>query len=110
MSSIANLPILTFISTPSLASSTERPTEREIDRNALVAISPDRDELLMSKKSIDEIRQSLKLRTGPTERYVQQLNKGLAQLTVFAVADTGCTRPSNVRMSIFGMQPPVPRH
>ncbi|KAJ6588181.1 hypothetical protein B0H19DRAFT_1057421 [Mycena capillaripes] len=69
MSSIANLPILTLFSGPSLASSTERPTERDIDRNALVAISPDREALFLSKKSTDEIRQSLKLRTGPTERH-----------------------------------------
>ncbi|KAJ6464041.1 hypothetical protein C8R45DRAFT_840552 [Mycena sanguinolenta] len=69
MSSIANLPILSFVSSPSLASSGERSVEREIDRNVLVTISPDREELFMSKKSIDEIRQILKLRTGPTERH-----------------------------------------
>ncbi|KAF7343325.1 hypothetical protein MVEN_01764800 [Mycena venus] len=69
MSSIANLPILSLVSAPSLAGSSERPVEREIDRNVLVAISPDREELFMSKKSIDEIRQLLKLRTGPTERH-----------------------------------------
>ncbi|KAF7366815.1 hypothetical protein MSAN_00939800 [Mycena sanguinolenta] len=69
MSSIANLPILSLVSSSSLASSGERPVERDIDRNILVAISPDREELFMSKKSIDEIRQILKLRTGPTERH-----------------------------------------
>ncbi|KAJ7241669.1 hypothetical protein B0H12DRAFT_39473 [Mycena haematopus] len=69
MSTIANLPILSLVSSPSLAGSGERPVEREIDRNALVAISPDRQELFMSKKSIDEIRQLLKLRTGPTDRH-----------------------------------------
>ncbi|KAJ7734766.1 hypothetical protein DFH07DRAFT_119575 [Mycena maculata] len=69
MSSIANLPILVLVSNPSLAGSTERPAEREIDRNALVAISPDREELLFSKKSIEELRQVLKLRTGPKENH-----------------------------------------
>ncbi|KAJ7130402.1 hypothetical protein C8R44DRAFT_731927 [Mycena epipterygia] len=59
MSSIANLPILVLASSPS------RPLEREIDRRALLEISPDREELFMGKKSIDEIRQALKLRTGP---------------------------------------------
>ncbi|KAJ7621579.1 hypothetical protein DFH06DRAFT_1482350 [Mycena polygramma] len=68
MSSIANLPILTLVSGPSLAASAERPTEREIDRNALVAISPDREGLFLSNKSIDELRQFLKLRTGPLEK------------------------------------------
>lgn len=71
MSSIANLPILALISSPSFASATERPTEREVDRNALAAISPDRDELLLSKKPVEELRQVLKLRTGPTEGCVQ---------------------------------------
>ncbi|KAJ6491465.1 hypothetical protein DFH09DRAFT_1104995 [Mycena vulgaris] len=65
MSSISNLPVLVLISTPSLGS-VERPTERDIDRRALLEISPDREELFMGKKSINEIRQSLKLRTGPT--------------------------------------------
>ncbi|KAJ7151335.1 hypothetical protein C8R43DRAFT_486037 [Mycena crocata] len=65
-SSIANLPILTLNYGPSLASSMDRPTERDIDRNALVDISPDREMLFRSKKTIDEIRQLLKLRTGPT--------------------------------------------
>ncbi|KAJ6465067.1 hypothetical protein C8R47DRAFT_1155542 [Mycena vitilis] len=68
MASIANLPILTLVSGPSLAASAERPTEREIDRNALVAISPDREGLFLSNKSIDELRQLLKLRTGPIEK------------------------------------------
>ncbi|KAF8208078.1 hypothetical protein K438DRAFT_1961597 [Mycena galopus ATCC 62051] len=67
MSSIANLPILGLA--VSLANPGERGIEREIDRSALVAISPDREELFTSKKSIDEIRQLLKLRTGPTDRH-----------------------------------------
>ncbi|KAJ7700333.1 hypothetical protein B0H17DRAFT_1047001 [Mycena rosella] len=66
MSSISNLPVLVLMSTPSLASSADRATERDIDRRALLDISPDREELFMGRKSIDEIRQSLKLRTGPT--------------------------------------------
>jgi hypothetical protein len=83
MSSIAHLPILTLFSTPTLSSLSERPVEREIDRRALVAISPDREELLMSKKSIDELRQFFKLRTGSSMRYVLQLDTVLRMLTVF---------------------------
>ncbi|KAJ7439470.1 hypothetical protein FB451DRAFT_1192100 [Mycena latifolia] len=65
MSSISNLPVLVLASTPTLASPGERLTEREIDRRALLEISPDREELFMGRRSIDEIRQALKLRTGP---------------------------------------------
>ncbi|KAJ7720917.1 hypothetical protein B0H16DRAFT_1432123 [Mycena metata] len=68
MSSIANLPILTPLPSPLLISM-DRPTERGVDRSVLVAISPDRETLFTSKKSIDKIRQMLKLRTGPTERH-----------------------------------------
>ncbi|KAJ7201131.1 hypothetical protein GGX14DRAFT_659239 [Mycena pura] len=66
MSSLANLPILAIASAPALASYTDRPTEREVDRSAFVAISPDREALFASDKSIEEIRQLLKLRAGPT--------------------------------------------
>ncbi|KAK7042542.1 hypothetical protein R3P38DRAFT_2891100 [Favolaschia claudopus] len=66
MPSILNLPVLTLGFVPSTLPSGERPAERDIDRNALVAISPDREELFMNRDMpIDGIRQSLKLRIGP---------------------------------------------
>ncbi|KAJ7291465.1 hypothetical protein C8J57DRAFT_216751 [Mycena rebaudengoi] len=58
MSSIASLPILVLVPSPSQ-------TEREIDRRVLLDIAADREGLIMSGKSIEEIRQILKLRTGP---------------------------------------------
>ncbi|KAJ7092771.1 hypothetical protein B0H15DRAFT_832461 [Mycena belliarum] len=66
MSSLSSLPVLIVTSNPSLGSLGERPDEREIDRRALIDISPDREELFASRKPTDEIRQALKLRTGPT--------------------------------------------
>ncbi|KAJ7172094.1 hypothetical protein C8R46DRAFT_138170 [Mycena filopes] len=67
--SITNLPILTPLAVPDLASSSDRPTEREINRNALVEISPDREALFTSTKSTADLRQALKLRTGTTQKH-----------------------------------------
>ena len=42
------------------------PLEREISRHILLDVSPDREALLMGNKTIEEIRQTLKLRiTSP---------------------------------------------
>ncbi|KAJ6625108.1 hypothetical protein B0H10DRAFT_1942715 [Mycena sp. CBHHK59/15] len=62
MSSIATLPSLYLAS----VTFSQNPTEREIDRRVLLEIAPDREEVLMSRMSIEEIRQVLKIRTGPT--------------------------------------------
>ncbi|KAJ7507088.1 hypothetical protein B0H11DRAFT_1970178 [Mycena galericulata] len=79
-SSLANLPILVLVPSLSPSSATERPTEREIDRKALVESSPDREELLSSKKSTEELRQMLKLRTGPTDSHWLYQNKQRANV------------------------------
>lgn len=45
----------------------EYPPEREISRDILVDVSPDREALLVGSKTIEEIRQTLKLRiTSPS--------------------------------------------
>lgn len=38
------------------------PPEREIDRRILLDVAPDREALLMGNKTIEQIRQTLKLR------------------------------------------------
>ncbi|KAJ7641335.1 hypothetical protein FB45DRAFT_1022092 [Roridomyces roridus] len=60
MSSISSLPILSVSYSPTSVNA----LERDVDRNLLAAISPDRDELLLSKKPIEELRQVLKIRVG----------------------------------------------
>jgi len=42
----------------------EYPPEREINREILLDIAPDREALLMGNKTIEEIRQALKLRNA----------------------------------------------
>ncbi|KAF5384365.1 hypothetical protein D9615_003482 [Tricholomella constricta] len=41
------------------------PREREVNREIILDVAPDREALLMSNKSIDELRQILKIRIGP---------------------------------------------
>ncbi|KII91578.1 hypothetical protein PLICRDRAFT_28186 [Plicaturopsis crispa FD-325 SS-3] len=66
------MPSFTSFKTPSLAlvglgkntiSGPTLPEERRISRLALVEISPDREALLTSSRSIEEIRETLKIRT-----------------------------------------------
>lgn len=52
------VPVLTMLV------SLEGQVEREISRDVLVAVAPDREQLLRGATSVDEIRQSLKLRTN----------------------------------------------
>ncbi|KAF8152912.1 hypothetical protein B0H34DRAFT_800188 [Crassisporium funariophilum] len=50
------------------------PAEREIDREALLDVAPDREELLMGSKTIEEIRQALKLRiTSPHHHWLSRI-------------------------------------
>lgn len=44
--------------------------EREIDRAILVGVAPDREDLLISKLSMEEIRQALKIRVDSVSGYV----------------------------------------
>jgi hypothetical protein len=44
------------------------PPEREIRRDILSDLAPDREALLMGDKTIDEIRQTLKLRVASPHR------------------------------------------
>lgn len=57
---VSTLPTLSML--PSTASPCR--AERDINRSALLDIAPDREMLLTSTKSIEEIRHSLKIRTG----------------------------------------------
>ncbi|KAG5635944.1 hypothetical protein H0H81_009593 [Sphagnurus paluster] len=43
----------------------EYPKERELNREALLDVAPDREDLLMSNKSVHELRQMLKIRIEP---------------------------------------------
>ena len=42
------------------------PNERRIDRSALLDVAPDRESLLCSNKSIEELRHTLKIQVGPS--------------------------------------------
>jgi hypothetical protein len=68
-------------------------TERDINRIALLDIAPDREALLMSNKSIEEIRQTLKIRTGSVNGYVflRSLNDFQLTLSCGILTDTGYT-------------------
>ncbi|KAG6905956.1 hypothetical protein DXG01_016680 [Tephrocybe rancida] len=44
------------------------PKEREVSREILLGVAPDRESLLLGGRSIHELRQVLKIRVGPTER------------------------------------------
>jgi hypothetical protein len=41
------------------------PKERKIDRATLLDVAPDRESLILSNKSIEELRQVLKIQVGP---------------------------------------------
>ena len=45
------------------------PVEREIDRNALLDVAPDRESVLVSDQTIEEVRQALKMRIPITTGY-----------------------------------------
>jgi hypothetical protein len=84
MSSIASLPILVLVPSPSQ-------TEREIDRRVLLDIAADRESLIASGKSIEEMRQILKLRTGPIAGYVSFFVDNCPVSEVVCITDIGCT-------------------
>jgi len=59
--SFSDLPFLTFFPNTSFAAD-GHPVERDIDRLRLTYTSPDREDLLTSKASIQELRHILKIR------------------------------------------------
>jgi hypothetical protein len=67
---LQNIPSLEF--RPSRAiSDTQRalPVEHEINRAALLEVAPDRETLLRGPKSIEDIRNALKIRVGSSDGY-----------------------------------------
>ena len=71
MASLGNLPFLSFAASGGAFDAEENPRlrlmERGIDRRTLLDIAPDRGELIMSNKSIEEYRETLKLRGTPSQ-------------------------------------------
>ena len=64
----STLPVLSLLPSLELEGTQIYPVEREVDRNALVA--PDRESLLISDQTIEEVRQALKIRIPITTEYV----------------------------------------
>lgn len=42
------------------------PAERRIDRSTVLDVAPDRESLILGNHSIEELRQILKIRVGPS--------------------------------------------
>ncbi|KAJ8083368.1 hypothetical protein PM082_009240 [Marasmius tenuissimus] len=71
MSSIGDLPFLSFAANSKSFDAGDYPhlhlMERGIDRRTLLDVAPDREELIMSNRSIEEYRDALKLRGTPDQ-------------------------------------------
>ncbi|KAL0062285.1 hypothetical protein AAF712_010854 [Marasmius tenuissimus] len=71
MSSIGDLPFLSFAANSKSFDAEDYPhlhlMERGIDRRTLLDVAPDREELIMSNRSIEEYRDALKLRGTPDQ-------------------------------------------
>ncbi|KAG5726390.1 hypothetical protein E4T56_gene9329 [Termitomyces sp. T112] len=75
-----------------------RPKEREINREVLLAVAPDREALLISNKSITELRQILKIHIGGTEsHWLYRIRK----------RTNASLKDSNIRVSTFVHGPPA---
>ena len=61
----STLPVLPLLPSLELEGTQIYPVEREIDRNALLDVAPDRESLLISDQTIEEVRQALKIRIIP---------------------------------------------
>ena len=64
----STLPVLSLL--PSLEGTQIYPVEREIDRNALLDVAPDRESLLISDQTIEEVRRALKMHIPITTGHV----------------------------------------
>jgi hypothetical protein len=65
-----SLPVLSLLPSLELEATQIYPAEREVDRYALLDIAPDRESLLISDQTIEEVRQALKIRIPITTGYV----------------------------------------
>jgi len=64
------LPVLSLLPSLELEGTQICPVEREVERNALLDVAPDRESLLISDQTIEEVRQALKMRIPITTGYV----------------------------------------
>ena len=64
----STLPVLSLL--PSLEGAQIYPVEREIDPNALLDVAPDRESLLISDQTIEEVRRALKMHIPITTGHV----------------------------------------
>jgi hypothetical protein len=64
-----SLAVLTLSPSNTASESDHRPIERRIDRSTLLDVAPDRESLLMSNKTIEELRQILKIQVGRSTGY-----------------------------------------
>ncbi|KDR76951.1 hypothetical protein GALMADRAFT_420785 [Galerina marginata CBS 339.88] len=69
------------------------PSEREINRGSLVDVAPDREDLLTSNKSIEEIRQALKLRVNSAYGHWLYRTQKRREVKI---------RDATTRLSVFG--------
>ena len=70
----STLPVLSLLPSLELEGTQIYPMEREIDRNALLDVAPDRESLLISDQTIEEVRQTLKMLIPTTTGFVPLLN------------------------------------
>ena len=66
----STLPVLSLLPSLELEGTQIYPMEREIDRNALLDVAPDRESLLISDQTIEEVRQALKMHIPVTTGHV----------------------------------------
>jgi len=66
----STLPVLSLLPSLEPEGTQIYPVEREVDRNALLDVAPDRESLLISDQTIEEVRQALKIRIPITTEYV----------------------------------------
>lgn len=68
---IPNIPTITLLSSLAQAQNPcQKPVERDVNRQVLLEVAPDREALFTGDRGIDEIRHSLKIRPGAESGYV----------------------------------------
>ena len=70
----STLPVLSLLPSLELEGTQIYPMEREIDRNALLDAAPDRESVLISDQTIEEVRRALKMHIPITTGYAPLFN------------------------------------